>query len=84
MKHKGSQAPVSYSPISPRGPLLIFDCRNQKAGTGSYHMMLNRKNPTHIYATLFHQMTVILQPSHSISSQNLSDLIWQSPSEQAL
>lgn len=35
--------------------------------------MLSRKKPTHIYATLFHQITVILQISLSIFSQNLSD-----------
>lgn len=48
MKHKGSQTPVllySYSTISPPGPLLILDCRNLKAWTGCYHLMLSRKKP---------------------------------------
>lgn len=74
MKRKGSQTPVllySYSTISPPGTLLVLDCRNLKGGTACYHLMLSRKNPTRICATLFHQITVILQISLSISPQNL-------------
>lgn len=78
-KHKGSQTPVllySYSTISPPGPLffwsLIAGIWEQELLPQAY-IMLSRKKPTHIYATLFHQITVILQTSLSIFSQNLSD-----------
>lgn len=49
-----------------------------------YAQQEKKKNTTLIYAIFFHQITVILQTSLSITSQNLSEWIWQSQSEEAL
>lgn len=72
---QGHPAPIllhSYSTISPPGPLFFWSLiAGIWAGTACYHMMLHRKKPTHIYATLFHQITVILQISLCFCSESL-------------